>query len=377
MRVGIDVRALQTASARRGVGTYIRGLLGGLALARRDEEILLFGAPGAVEVPPAFERVELSRPRRAITLWDQIAWPALLSRRGVTVFHSPFYAVPRLRPRSCAIVQTVHDLTPLRFPGAVTARQARVFRFSFKMARSAHRIIVPSAATRDDVVSLLGVPADRVAVIPLASGVGPDDVIAADGEAPGALRRAGLGERSSFLLHTGGHDPIKNIPCLLDAFAVLRKQGRQLDLVIAGEEGPFTPGILAHAERAGVLDRVKLPGFVSRTDLIALYRRAEALVYPSDAEGFGLPVLEAMACGTPVVASRAGALPEVAGSAGLLVPAGDAQGLAAAVASILDDPGRRDRMRSEGVARAARFSWRETARLTRDVYLEAHQEAAA
>src|SRR5262249_19613796 len=165
VRVGIDVRPLASASGRRGVGSYIRGLLHGLAEVCGDEEFLLFqGTRADVDLPDRFERVRLSRPERAITLWDQIAWPRLLSRRRVSVFHSPFYAVPRVRPRGCAVVQTVHDLTPLRMPGAVSPRQARVFRFNFRLARSADRIIVPSRATRADVVAMLGIPEERVRV---------------------------------------------------------------------------------------------------------------------------------------------------------------------------------------------------------------------
>jgi glycosyltransferase involved in cell wall biosynthesis len=374
MRVGIDVRALQTASGRRGVGAYIRGLLSGLALERRDEEILLFSAAGADgdEARP-FERVVLSRPRRAITLWDQIAWPPLLSWRGVSVFHSPFYAVPRMRPRGCAIVQTVHDLTPLKMRGTVSPRQERVFRFNFRMARSADRILVPSEATRRDVIELLGIEPARVRVIPEAAAVPPSAIAEADTRADAARARAGIPPGRTFLLHTGGQDPVKNLRRLLDALARLLREGRDLDLVIAGEPGADTPALIAHAARAGVLDHVRLPGYLDRGDLLALYRGAAALVYPSLAEGFGLPVLEAMACGTPVVASREGAIPEVAGDAGLLVPADDDAAIAHAVGCVLDDTALRDRLRRAGPARAALFSWRETGRLT----LEAYREVAA
>ncbi len=374
MRVGIDVRALQTASGRRGVGAYIRGLLSGLALERRDEEILLFSAAGAAgdEACP-FERVVLSRPRRAITLWDQIAWPPLLSRRAVTVFHSPFYAVPRMRPRGCAIVQTVHDLTPLKISGTVSPRQERVFRFNFRMARSADLILVPSEATRRDVIDLLGIEPARARVIPEAAAVSPSAIAEADTRAEAARSRAGIVPGRTFLLHTGGQDPVKNLRRVLDALARLLREGRDLDLVIAGEPGPDTPALTAHAARAGVLDRVRLPGYLDRADLLALYRGAAALVYPSLAEGFGLPVLEAMACGTPVVASREGAIPEVAGDAGLLVPADDDAAIAQAVGRVLDDAALRDRLRRAGPERAALFSWRETGRLT----LEAYREVAA
>jgi glycosyltransferase involved in cell wall biosynthesis len=372
VRIGIDVRALESASGRRGVGAYIRGLLAGLSQERDGEEILLFQGRGADAASPGgFERVRLSRPARAITLWDQIAWPPLLSRRRVDVFHSPFYAVPRLRPRGCAIVQTVHDLTPLTRAGAVPPRDERVFRLNFQLARTADHLIVPSQATRADVQRLLGVPASRISVIPEAAGVEPHELAAGESRIEAVREKLGLAPQRPFLLHAGGHDPVKNLPRLIDAFARLLAEGRELDLVVTGEHGPATPSLAAHAERAGVKAHVRMPGFIPRVDLVALYRAAAAVVYPSLTEGFGLPVLEAMACGAPVVASRAGAIPEVAGGACALVDPADVAAIASAVAALLDDPALAARRRREGIERAACFTWRETARRTLQVYREA------
>jgi len=372
MKVGIDVRPLESASGRRGVGAYIRGLLSGLAQERGAEEFLLFAGRRAQGGAPAgFEQVRLARPGRAITLWDQIAWAPLLSRRRVTVFHSPFYAVPCLRPRGCAVVQTVHDLTPLTRAGAVSRHDARLFRANFRLARTADRLIVPSLATRADVVALLHVPEERIAVIPEAAGIEEHELTAGDLRAGTVRERLGLSPDRPFLLHAGGHDPVKNLPRLIDAFARLLAAGRELDLVLTGEHGPTTAALAAHATRAGVLSHVRMPGYLPRVDLIALYRGAAVVVYPSLTEGFGLPVLEAMACGAPVVAARAGAIPEVAGEACTLVSPEDDAALAAAVAALLDDPDLAARRRAAGKARAAQFSWRETARRTLAVYREA------
>jgi glycosyltransferase involved in cell wall biosynthesis len=374
VRIGIDVRALGTASGRRGVGAYIRGLLGGLAReAGGDDEFLLFGNGREEDLPRAgcFAQVRLRRPRRAVTLWDQVAWPALLARRRVTVFHSPFYALPRFRPRGCRLVQTVHDLTPLKLPGSVSPRNARIFRINFGFARSADRIIVPSEATRADVLSLLDVPAGKVVVIPLAAGIDPKEVEAARGDVARVASRLGLAQPGRrYLLHTGGHDVVKNLPGLLDAFAILARQGRPIDLVIAGDHGTDTTRIIGRAAMLGVMDRVRLPGYLPRADLIALYGGAAAMVYPSWTEGFGLPLLEAMACGAPVVASRAGAIPEVAGEAALLVEPADTEGIAAAVGRILDDEALAARLAAAGRDRAAGFTWAGTARRTLQVYRE-------
>lgn len=372
MRIGIDIRALGSASGRRGVGVYVRGLLSGLAQAMpAGDDLVLFGNGLEGEVPavPRAARVTLRRPRRAITVWDQIAWAPTLARRRISVFHSPFYAVPRLRPPGCRIVQTIHDLTPLKIPGSVSRRNARLFRINFSLARAADRIIVPSEATRADVVSILGIPEGRIRVIPEASDITPGEV---DGPVDRPAQAASrLGLRARYLMHAGGHDAVKNLPRLVQAMCILRGRGRDLDLVITGEHGPGTAALIGMAAAAGLLDRVKLPGFVPRRDLVALYRGAAAMVYPSLTEGFGLPVVEAMACGAPVVASSAGAIPEVGADACLYVEPSDPAAIASAVERLLDDAGLAADLSRRGRARASLFSWSETARRTLEVYREA------
>ncbi len=373
LRIGFDIRALSGASGRRGVGAYIRGLLSGIEsqIAGFDGQMTLFGngAEEAQGLPPRFERVRLSRPRRAITLWDQIAWPPLLMLRRVRVFHSPFYAVPRLTPPRCRVVQTIHDLTPLKLPGTVSRRNARIFAANFRLARGADRIIVPSDATGRDVVALLRVPEEKVATIPEACDIDDEAIAAADAARPALLSRLGLSGRR-YLLHTGGHDIVKNLPGLLQAFSLLATGHDDLDLVIAGEHGRETGALIARAGALSLFDRVRLPGFLPRADLIALYRGAAALVYPSFTEGFGLPVMEAMRCGTPVVASTADALVETGGDACLYAPATDPEAIAGEVASILDDASRAEGLSRSGRERASGFTWRETARLTLSVYRE-------
>ena len=377
MRIGIDIRPLGSASGGRGVGTYIRGLLSGLEReleargADRRDDVVLFShrQDERLEPPTRFKAVRLSRPRRGITLWDQIAWPLLLSRRRIAVFHSPFYAVPRWRPSGCRVVQTIHDLTPLKLPGSVPARAARVFRANFQLARAADRIIVPSETTRGDVADMLGIALDRVTVVPEACDITPAEIAAADQALPRTLARLGL--QQPYLIHSGGHDMVKNLTGVINAFAALAVAGRDLMLVIAGAHGPLTPSLIAACARLGVLDRVRLPGFVPRADLIALYRGASALVYPSLAEGFGLPLLEAMTCGLPVVASRAGALREVGGEACVYADSVDPASIAAACARVLDDDDLAADLSRRGRERAAGYSWRTAARRTLEVYEEA------
>lgn len=372
-RVGIDIRPLAGASGRRGVGAYVRGLLAGLdALPDRDgAEILLFGnglEPDAA-IPASMRRVRLLRPRRGITLWDQAAWFPVMALRRLSVLHSPFYAVPWLRPRGCRVVQTVHDLTPLAIAGSVSPRNEKIFRANFRLTRTADKVIVPSQATSRDVTGMLGIRAENIVVIYEACDIAPADIARADQALDAVKARLGLSGRR-YLLHTGGHDRVKNLAKLLEAFASLARTQPDLDLVITGEHSVETGRLIRGAAAIGLLPRVRLPGWVPREDLIALYRGAAVLVYPSLAEGFGIPLMEAMACGTPAVAAAVGALPEVAGDACVLVAPGDAPAIAGAILSILSDPALAERLSRLGKERAAQFTWRETARRTLEVYRE-------
>ena len=155
---------------------------------------------------------------------------------------------------------------------------------------------------------------------------------------------------------------------VLDAVIRARKRGAAVSLIAAGVDRGVGPALEAAARAAGDAGALQLPGAVDEERLVELYRTALALVYPSRYEGFGLPVVEAMATGTPVIASRAGSIPEVLGDAGVLLGPDDVTAWADAIVEIASDAGRRARMREQGVGRAATFTWQRTARLTRDVY---------
>jgi len=161
---------------------------------------------------------------------------------------------------------------------------------------------------------------------------------------------------------------VKNLPRLIDAFARLLAAGRDLDLVLTGEHGSFTAALAQHAARAGVLPRVRMPGYLPRADLLALYRAAAVVVYPSLTEGFGLPVLEAMTRGIPVIVSNTSSLPEVTGDAALGVNPRSIREIAAAIETLCTDVDLAEKLASAGRQRAERFSWDETARRTLQVY---------
>ena len=375
MRIGIDLRPLGGASGRRGVGSYLRGLVGALLEEPREEELILYHQEGT-DLPeewrlprPGAKPVALTRPRRGVTLWDQIAWPPLLSRARVDVFHSAFWTLPVLAASRRALVQTIHDLTPVKIRGSVSFKNEVIFRANFACARLARRVIVPSRATMADAVALAGIASERIRVVPEGVEIAADLVAGAEKELPALRRRLSLAGR--YVLHSGGQDPVKNLEAAIEAVARVVERGLDLRLVVTGETGGATSRARAAARRFGVADRTIYSGFVDRLQLLALYRGAAALLYPSRNEGFGLPLLEAMACGTPVVAARAGALPEVGGGACLYAEPQDVGGFASAVASILEDDALARRLSEAGRARAARFTWAEAARRTLAVYREA------
>ncbi len=311
--------------------------------------------------------------------WRRIAWEqtrlAILSR-GLDLLHGLAFASPLAC--ACPTVVTVHDLSFLRFPSAFRRFNRVYLSFITRIStRKATRVIAVSESTRQDVIALCGVPSGRVVVVPngVAEDFGPADLA----EVEGFRRHKGLPER--FILSLGTLEPRKNITRLLEAYAFwLRELATDSQpvpaLVIAGSKGWFYNTIFACVCDLGLTDRVIFPGFVPSEELPWWYRAAELFIYPSLYEGFGLPVLEAMACGTPTITSDISSLPEVAGDAALLVDPGDPQALATAIARVLTEPELAIAMRTAGLAQASRFSWKRTAAETIAVYRAALGGAA-
>jgi glycosyltransferase involved in cell wall biosynthesis len=257
-------------------------------------------------------------------------------------------------------VVTVHDLGYLYYPQAHTRFQNAYLRWSTRYnARAAACVLADSQATRDDLVRHYRVPPDKIAVV----YPGRDESLApvTDLAALAAVRaRYSLGDR--YLLYVGTLQPRKNLVRLVQAFAML--QAPDLQLVITGKKGWLADEILAEVERLGLAaqGRAVLTGYVADAELPALVSGALAFVLPSLYEGFGFPVVEAMACGTPVVCSNVSSLPEVAGDAALLVDPLDTAALAAALGRVVADEGLRRELAERGLRQARRFSWRQCAR---------------
>jgi glycosyltransferase involved in cell wall biosynthesis len=269
-----------------------------------------------------------------------------------------------------AYVITVHDVISLLFPQLFTLKHRLIVRAG--LARVAHQadvIIVPSYAVRQDVQQCLRIDESRVVVIP--EGCEPRFRPLTDLEYLHRIQtKYGLPAR--YILCLGTLEPRKNITTLLHAFArlppTLSKESA-LHLVVAGARGWREQPIFQTVKNLGIEQAVCFPGFIDDEDLPALYSGALLFVFPSLYEGFGLPVLEAMGCGVPVVTSNTSAMPEVAGDGALLVDPRDVDGMAAAMATVLENTTLRECLRQKGFARAQSFSWEITARKTLELYM--------
>jgi glycosyltransferase involved in cell wall biosynthesis len=263
----------------------------------------------------------------------------------------------------------VHDLSFLRFPERFRpANRLYLSTLTRLSCRRARRVIAVSQATADEVVRLLDIPAGRVDVVP--HGVEHARFRLLPSVQVEAFRREkGLPER--FVLFVGTLEPRKNLITLVEAFARLQALWGTAHLVIAGGKGWYYQEIFERVEELGLGKAVHWVGFVPGAELPLWYNAATVFVYPSLYEGFGMPLLEAMACGTPVIASATSSLPEVVGDAGLLVPPHDVTELADTLERLLVDADWQAELSQRGRARASTFTWDATAHATVACYRRA------
>jgi glycosyltransferase involved in cell wall biosynthesis len=316
-----------------------------------------------------FEFAEL--PHGMFSLHGQFAAARLLRERSVAVYHStnfmvPLPAFPRRRPHPIRCVCNIHDLIPLVHPEftprALKTRFFPVYRaLMHEIARRVDAVLTGSESAKHDIVRLLGIPAGRI-------------VVAADGVdaryVPGG-EKSSVGGGPKTVLYVGRSDPYKNLPGLVQVFAhLVCAGGVNARLRIVGSPDARYPEAGELAQRLGVADRIEWSGYLDDAGLLKAYQDADAFALLSRYEGFGLPVLEAMACGTPVVCSNAASLPEVAGGAAWLVDPDDVAGAAAALREVLTNPATAARLRAAGLAQAKKFSWRTAAEAVLRLYAE-------
>ncbi len=291
---------------------------------------------------------------------EQLILPGLAARAGVDLLHSLASTAPALG--AFRRVVTVHDLIYARYPEAHSGLRAIGMKALVPLAaRRSHRVIADSESTRRDLIELLGIEATKIDVVPLGLGA----VARSAAEPERVLRdRLGLGDRR-VLLSLSAKRPHKNLSALLEAMALLDERPV---LVLAGYATAYEEELRERARDLGLEEDVRWPAWLEPAELEGLWALSEAFVFPSLYEGFGLPVLEAMARGVPVACSNAASLPEVAGNAALLFDPGDPRAIAAALTRL---PAEAERLRRAGRERAASFTWERSARATLASYRRA------
>ena len=351
---------MYTIALARGLGAHDDIELH--VLARRTDEARWHElAPGAV----VHARVPRRRPLRL--LWEQSGAAAVARAVQPDVWHGPHYTLPLRVP--VPTVVTVHDLTFFDHPE--WHERAKVAFFRRMIAAAARRatvLVCVSEYTAARARALLA-PAEIV-VVP--HGVDHARFAPDGAEAARDLERlAAHGILPPYIAFAGTIEPRKDVPTLVRAFARLTAVRPELRLVLAGADGWGAAAARDAIMHSGVATRIVRPGYLDNATTAALFRRAEAVAYPSLEEGFGLPALEALACGTPLVTTNGSALPEVVGDAAVLVPPGDTDALAAGLRSVLDDPALAARLRAAGPARAALFTWERSVKGHVDAYRRA------
>src|SRR5271154_994936 len=381
LRIALDTRRV----ADFGIGTYIRNLVRALARVDDRNRYKLITTerpvPEFADLPPNFETAIFAAPEKRGTAQSglaQIRYGFFLRKLEADLFHIPLNAVPLLMPKPYLV--TIHDMSTLLFASQLGYRN-RVRQFYLRRGLiRADRVMAVSMATCRDVESVLGIPASRMRVVYNA----PDPIFhasSAGGDAAGhsaeiqrVLDRYRI--HYPFLLYVGRTNPQKNIPRLVEAFAVLRGElqehpvYRDLRLLIIGDEISRYPALRHAVIQSRVEDTVRFLGFVPIETLRSFYQAASAFVFPSLYEGFGLPPLEAMACGTPVVCSNVSSLPEVVGDAAAIVNPENVFDIARGMREVLLDRERRSTLVERGFEQARRFSWKRTAQQVLEAYEE-------
>jgi glycosyltransferase involved in cell wall biosynthesis len=379
LRVGIDLTAIWRRQT--GIFRYAAEVAKHLLLLQETEPHIRYVFFFARDIHPDFVAFQDSFdvvicPSTNELLIKQLWFPLILSRLHLDVMHYPSFPPPYFHLFGPRTVMTLHDAGPWRYAYALTLHGRLYFRTLLARGiRTCTRVITVSKHARSEIGYFLGERyLSKVSIIPEAAR--PEFAIPLSDSFKQAVRaRYELPE--CYLLAVATTEPRKNLVTLLDAYMQLKKDlsASCPPLVIVGRKGWNCDDILSYMGQ--LEDAVRFPGYVSDEELIALYQMATCLVFPSLYEGFGLPVLEAMAAGCPVITSTTSALPEVAGNAALLVDPLNAQEIATAMRQVLQDEDLRTRMIHDGHSRASSFSWEETARLTREIYIMATGSASS
>ncbi len=377
MTIYVDVSA--AVHAKAGIGRYAESLARALVLREPGRFALFYNRGGDTRLPAGLEDVPRRTVRAGYKPWRMAVWLGqLVGARfnrlvpGAELFHATEHLLPPLD--GLPTVLTVHDMIYKLFPEYQKRLNYWYLNLTMPLyCRRAGAIITVSHCSKRDIVAHYRLDPDRVHVVYEAAG--PEFKPAQAGLAGEARLRYGLPER--YLVHVGTIEPRKNLTRLVEALQRLRDEGLKIPLVVIGSRGWLYASFFRRLEGLEVRQDVHFPGYVPAGDLALLWAAATASVTPSAYEGFGLPVLEAMACGTPVVCSNGSSLPEAGGDAALYFDPYDAEAMAAAIRKVWLDGELRAQMRDLGLRQAARFSWERAANETLAVYEQARAGSRA
>ena len=366
MIIGIDA-SRATLAKQTGTETYAHRVIAEMVkLADAEHRVRLYThqpPPQNWFASPFVETRVIPFPR----LWTHIRLSAEISQHPPDVLFVPAHVLPLHCPVPAVV--TVHDLGYHHFPEAHTSFQRWYLRFTTRRhTRTARHIIADSGATKTDLIRFYNADPHAISVVHL----GLDDDLQPVKNPTPILQKYGI--RGNYLLYLGTLQPRKNLVRLLDAFQRVSKNHPNVTLVLAGGKGWLFDKIQTQIENLNLGKRVILPGFIPQADKAALLSGATAYLFPSLYEGFGLPVLEAMACGTPVLTANTSSLPEVAGDAALFVSPTDTTAIAEGISALLTDSALRENLVRKGFARAKQFSWQKTGAEIWEILKEAGQQ---
>jgi glycosyltransferase involved in cell wall biosynthesis len=373
MRLGFDIRPF--LKHETGVGVYFKNLLAELAKIDTENEYVLFSASWKDRFPsekiPALAKrrvIDKKWPVRAVdALWSRWRRPTLdrIAGTRLDLTHSPS---PLLLPTRGRTVVTVCDLFFMDFPGLADRQSRKHFlRRTSDALRDADAVVAISEFTKSALIERFGLGPEKITVTHL--GLNPAlQIPPAENEIESVRRAHGLPRE--FILFVGASEPRKNLPGLVEALSIIHERLRKIGLVIAGRPGGDADRLERRIAELGLGDWVRRLGYLSEADIRALFHAATAFAFPSLCEGFGLPLLEAMAGGLPAAVSGVGALPEIGGEAALYFDPGNPEDIAGALVRILSDGALRRDLRARGRERARRFQWSSTAARTLALYRE-------
>lgn len=371
MRVTIDGRML----GESGIGRYIQNIIAGLAAIDKETDYTVLSMAGddkrlVEEVRQDNVKYQrLKSPIPIYSLKEQIRLPGIIKKTSPEVVHYPSFNLPVFMRQDCPAVVTIHDLIYYLFPDACPGRFGHLYaRFMFRrVVKTATRIITVSDYTKGDIIRHMGVRPEDITVI----YHGIDAVyspVKDKARLEGVRDRHGI--KGDYIFYAGTHQPRKNLVRLVKAFAGIKNKDCRT-LVLSGKIEKRYCAVYDEVRRLGIEDRVRFIGVVSEQDLPALYSMARVFVFPSLYEGFGFPVLEAMACGSPVITSGVSSLPEVAGGAAVIIDPEDVGAITEAMDRVLASKDLSADLREKGLKRSRSFTWKEAAEKTLGVYRSA------